>query len=107
MAWRSTRRFSTSRIILISTQVVVGLFDLHSRGYGVAKGIPSIVVAAASMDDVVAMLGFSVCIGLAGGAGNIYQKALAGPAAVVAGALYGCAAGALLGATSSGTPTGS
>ena len=99
MAWRSTRRFSTSRIILISTQVVVGLFDLHSRGYGVAKGIPSIVVAAASMDDVVAMLGFSVCIGLAGGAGNLYQKALAGPAAVVAGALYGCAAGALLGAT--------
>ena len=79
--------------------VVVGLFDLHSRGYGVAKGIPSIVVAAASMDDVVAMLGFSVCIGLAGGAGNIYQKALTGPAAVVAGALYGCAAGALLGAT--------
>ena len=79
--------------------VVVGLFDLHSRGYGVAKGIPSIVVAAASMDDVGAMLGFSVCIGLAGGAGNIYQKALTGPAAVVAGALYGCAAGALLGAT--------
>ena len=79
--------------------VVVGMFDLHERGYGVAKGIPSIVVAAASMDDVVAMLGFSVCIGLAGGAGNIYQKALAGPAAVVAGALYGCAAGALLGAT--------
>ena len=79
--------------------VVVGMFDLHERGYGVAKGIPSIVVAAASMDDVVAMLGFSVCIGLAGGAGNVYQKALAGPAAVVAGALYGCAAGALLGAT--------
>ena len=79
--------------------VVVGMFNLHNRGYGVAKGIPSIVVAAASMDDVVAMLGFSVCIGLAGGAGNIYQKALAGPAAVVAGALYGCAAGALLGAT--------
>ena len=79
--------------------VVVGMFDLHDRGYGVTKGIPSIVVAAASMDDVVAMLGFSVCIGLAGGAGNVYQKALAGPAAVVAGALYGCAAGALLGAT--------
>ena len=79
--------------------VVVQMFDLHERGYGVAKGIPSIVVAAASMDDVVAMLGFSVCIGLAGGAGNVYQKALAGPAAVVAGALYGCAAGALLGAT--------
>ena len=68
--------------------VVVGLFDLHSRATWVAKGIPSIV-AAASMDDVVAMLGFSVCIGLAGGAGNIYQKALAGLARrVVAGALH-------------------
>ena len=101
MAWRC--RFLAARPSvhpthwLISTQV--GMFDLHDRGYGVAKGIPSIVVAAASMDDVVAMLGFSVCIGLAGGAGNVYQKALAGPAAVVAGALYGCAAGALLGAT--------
>ena len=64
------------------------MFDLHNRGYGVAKGIPSSVVAAASMDDVVAMLGFSVCSGLAGGAGNIYQKALTGPAAVVAGAAW-------------------
>ena len=106
MAWRcrflAPRPSQVGRVHpthwLISTQVV-GMFDLHDRGYGVAKGIPSIVVAAASMDDVVAMLGFSVCIGLAGGAGNVYQKALAGPAAVVAGALYGCAAGALLGAT--------
>ena len=34
----------------------------HTVRIVVAKGIPSIVVAAASMDDVVAMLGFSVCI---------------------------------------------
>lgn len=79
--------------------VVVGMFDLQQRGYGRAKGIPSLVVAAASMDDVVAMLGFSVCIGLAQGGGNIWQKALTGPVAVVAGALYGCAGGAVLGAT--------
>ena len=51
--------------------VVVGMFDLHQRGFGTKKGIPSIVVAAASMDDIVAMLGFSVCIGLAGGHGSV------------------------------------
>lgn len=43
--------------------VVVGMFDLHKRGYGVKKGIPSLVVAAASFDDIVAISGFSFCIG--------------------------------------------
>ena len=44
--------------------VVVGMFNLQQRGYGVEKGIPSLVVAAASFDDVVAISGFSMCIGL-------------------------------------------
>ena len=37
--------------------VVLGMFELQSRGFGVAKGIPSLVVAAASFDDVVAISG--------------------------------------------------
>ena len=45
--------------------VSVGMMDLQRRGYGVAKGIPSLIVAAASFDDVLAISGFSVCIGLA------------------------------------------
>ena len=45
--------------------VVVGMFDLQKRGYGVSKGIPSLVVAAASFDDVLAITGFSLAIGLA------------------------------------------
>jgi NhaP-type Na+/H+ or K+/H+ antiporter len=45
--------------------VVSGMFDLHKRGYGVAKGLPSLVVAAASFDDVVAISGFAMCIGVA------------------------------------------
>ena len=43
--------------------VVVGMFDLQRRGYGVAKGIPSLVVAAASFDDVMAISGFSIVSG--------------------------------------------
>jgi solute carrier family 9B (sodium/hydrogen exchanger), member 1/2 len=37
--------------------VVSGMFDLQTRGYGVKKGIPSIIVAAASFDDVLAITG--------------------------------------------------
>jgi solute carrier family 9B (sodium/hydrogen exchanger), member 1/2 len=37
--------------------VVSGMFDLQRRGFGVKKGIPSIVVAASSFDDVVAITG--------------------------------------------------
>ena len=36
------------------------MFDLQKRGYGVRKGIPSIVVAASSFDDVVAIAGAPV-----------------------------------------------
>lgn len=45
--------------------VVSGMFDLQHRGYGIKKGIPSLIVAAASFDDVVALTGFSICIGSA------------------------------------------
>merc|ERR1719515_105880 len=55
-------------IAAVSPAVVVGgMFDLQNRGYGVAKGIPSLVVAAASFDDVVAISGFSMFIGVAVG----------------------------------------
>jgi len=45
--------------------VVTGMFDLQNKGYGSEQGIPSLVVAAASMDDVVAISGFSMASGLA------------------------------------------
>mmetsp|Transcript_14208 Transcript_14208/g.31760 ORF Transcript_14208/g.31760 Transcript_14208/m.31760 type:complete len:514 (-) Transcript_14208:1433-2974(-) len=50
----------------VSPAVVVGgMIDLRRRGYGVGKGIPSLVIAAASLDDIVAISAFSMCIGLA------------------------------------------
>ena len=45
--------------------VVPGMLDLGQRGYGVAKGVPTMVVAAASFDDVLAIAGFGVCLALA------------------------------------------
>eukprot|EP00392_Amoebophrya_sp_AT5.2_P006493 g6505.t1 len=50
----------------VSPAVVCGgMFALQKRGFGVAKGIPSLVVCAASLDDVVAISGFTTSLGLA------------------------------------------
>ena len=50
----------------VSPAVVVGaMFELKKKGYGVKQNIPTLVVAAASMDDVVAISGFAVCIAFA------------------------------------------
>ena len=49
----------------VSPAVVVGgMLNLRRNGYGVSKGIPSLVIAAASLDDIVAISAFSMCIGI-------------------------------------------
>ena len=45
--------------------VTVEMLSLKAQGYGVDKGIPSLIIAAASLDDIVAIMGFSICIELA------------------------------------------
>ena len=44
--------------------VVPSLLSLHARGYGVDKGIPTLVIAASSIDDVIAITGFGVVLGI-------------------------------------------
>ena len=58
------------------------------------------MVAAASFDDVVAISGFSMCIGVAIGAqGPLWQSALHGPISVALGLASGALAGCLAGLT--------
>jgi NhaP-type Na+/H+ or K+/H+ antiporter len=45
--------------------VVPSLLELQIAGYGVAKGIPTLVLAAASLDDVLAISAFAMCAGIA------------------------------------------
>eukprot|EP01060_Flectonema_neradi_P010496 TRINITY_DN17584_c0_g1_i1.p1 TRINITY_DN17584_c0_g1~~TRINITY_DN17584_c0_g1_i1.p1 ORF type:complete len:478 (+),score=97.40 TRINITY_DN17584_c0_g1_i1:45-1478(+) len=53
-------------IAAVSPAVVVpSLTDLQCRGYGVSKGIPSMVLAASGIDDVIAVTGFGVTYGIA------------------------------------------
>lgn len=70
----------------VSPAVVVGgMFDLQQRHFGTRKGVPSLVVAAASFDDVVAISGFSLCIGFAIGSGDLASQLLHGPLEVILG----------------------
>ena len=43
--------------------VVPSLIALQEKGLGVEQGIPSLVIAAASLDDIFAILGFSLALG--------------------------------------------
>lgn len=60
--------FFNFRFVLaaVSPAVVVpSLLSLSDRGYGLDKGIPTLVIAAASVDDVLAITGFGVVLGIA------------------------------------------
>ena len=58
----------------MSPEVVTPLlFNLQAKGnYGTAKGIPTIVIAAACVDDVVAIFAFGVLLSIATSTGNCH-----------------------------------
>jgi hypothetical protein len=78
--------------------VVVGMLNLQRLGYGVKKGIPSLVVAAASFDDIVAIAGFSFFIGLAiqSEHSSVLYSVLHGPLSVIIGVSAGVTSGLIL-----------
>ncbi|KAK6322966.1 hypothetical protein J4Q44_G00053050 [Coregonus suidteri] len=45
--------------------VVPSMLLLQKDGYGVEKGIPTLLMAAGSFDDILAITGFSTCLGVA------------------------------------------
>ena len=73
-------------VAAVSPAVVVpSLLELQERGYGVRTGIPTLVVAAAALDDVFSLAGFGICLGFAlpaAAAGGLFGGAVAaGPLA--------------------------
>ena len=61
-----------------------------SRGYGVKKGIPTLVIAACSADDVVAISGFGLFLGITFNTGApMYELIFHGPIEVIIGVLFG------------------
>jgi len=84
----------------VSPAVVVPcLLSLQEGGYGVAKGIPTLVIAAASVDDVLAISAFTILLGItfAGSDNtNIVELVFKGPKEAVIGILWGVGWGLLL-----------
>lgn len=45
--------------------VVPSMLLLQKDGYGAEQGIPTLLMAAGSFDDVLAITGFTTCLGIA------------------------------------------
>jgi len=80
----------------VSPAVVVPcLLQLQERGLGVDKGIPTLVIAAASIDDVLAISAFTILLGIAvkPGENDVLASIGQGPLVALAGLVGGCAWG--------------
>ncbi|XP_066488537.1 sodium/hydrogen exchanger 9B2 [Tiliqua scincoides] len=73
--------------------VVPSMLILQAGGYGVDKGIPTLLMAAGSFDDILAITGFNTCLGMAFSSGSTLDNILRGVLEVA----VGIAAGGLLG----------
>ncbi|XP_025071451.1 sodium/hydrogen exchanger 9B2 isoform X1 [Alligator sinensis] len=73
--------------------VVPSMLILQAGGYGVEKGIPTLLMASGSIDDILAITGFNTCLGMAFSTGSTLYSVLRGVLEVA----VGIAAGGLLG----------
>ncbi|XP_010951907.1 sodium/hydrogen exchanger 9B2 isoform X1 [Camelus dromedarius] len=73
--------------------VVPSMLLLQEGGYGVEKGVPTLLMAAGSFDDILAITGFNTCLGMAFSTGSTVFNVLKGVLEVI----IGMAAGLLLG----------
>ncbi|MFO7560566.1 MAG: sodium:proton antiporter [Desulfobacterales bacterium] len=82
----------------VSPAVVVPLMiDFMDRGRGAKKGIPTLVLAASSIDDVFVIVLFSIFLGMyGGGAVNIWAKLGEIPVSITLGLLAGLVSGYFL-----------
>nr|CAI9698093.1 unnamed protein product [Rangifer tarandus platyrhynchus] len=56
--------------------VVPSMLHLQEKGYGIEKGIPTLLIAASSLDDIVAISGFNACFSIVFSSGNISNNIL-------------------------------
>jgi len=86
----------------ISPAILVSwMTSLQRQGYGVEKGIPSLVMAACAFDHIVAIAGFTICIGIATNSRDdlLLSAFLHGPVCIFLGLVSGCVGGFALAAS--------
>lgn len=84
-------------VAAVSPAVVVPkMIKLMEEGYGVKQGIPQLILAGASVDDVFVIVMFTAFTGLAQGEAVSLKSFVKVPISVITGILVGLAAGYLL-----------
>ncbi|KAJ8001121.1 hypothetical protein DPEC_G00187930 [Dallia pectoralis] len=76
--------------------VVPSMLLLQREGYGLEQGIPTLLMAAGSFDDILAITGFTTCIGIAFATGSTWYNLLRGILEVGGGIVAGLLLGFLL-----------
>lgn len=84
-------------IAAVSPAVIVPcLFRLRTKGYGVAKGIPTLIVAISGIDDAASVAIFGILASMIfSDSGLAYQISLA-PVSIIGGIVFGIVWGTLL-----------
>ncbi|KAM4834335.1 sodium/hydrogen exchanger 9B2 isoform 3-T3 [Thomomys bottae] len=85
-SWSSSLRSIALSVILV--RAGLGL-DPKGGGYGVEKGVPTLLMAAGSFDDILAITGFNTCLGMAFSTGSMVFNVLRGILEVVIGVATG------------------
>jgi len=86
-----------SIIAAVSPAVVVPcLFRLRTKGYGVAKGIPTCIVAVAGIDDAASVAIFGIIASIMFGTGTMAYQIAQAPVCVIGGLAFGVIWGNLL-----------
>ncbi|KAF4071312.1 hypothetical protein AMELA_G00271770 [Ameiurus melas] len=76
--------------------VVPSMLLLQKDGYGVEQGVPTLLMAAGSFDDVLAITGFTTCLGIAFSTGSTWFNIVRGFLEVSGGVVVGVALGFFL-----------
>lgn len=86
-----------SIIAAVSPAVIVPcLFRLRTKGYGVAKGIPTLIVAISGIDDAASVAIFGILASLIFGTGGLAFQVSQAPVCVAGGLLFGVLWGTLM-----------
>lgn len=79
-----------SIIAAVSPAVVVPcLFRLRTKGYGVAKGIPTLIIAVAGIDDAASVAVFGIISSIMFGTGTISYQISQAPVCIFGGLAFG------------------
>ncbi|KAK4887313.1 hypothetical protein RN001_003584 [Aquatica leii] len=74
----------------VSPAVIIPcLFELQDLGYGVNKGIHTLVIAASTLNDIICIAFFGVCIGIIFSKESLVMQILYGPIVIVIGIVFG------------------